>query len=64
MIVTLFGFMSELTLRRARKSDLDEWGAVAAAAFAFKGGNPSRFRWNYDADPSSTPDDIHVSSPR
>jgi hypothetical protein len=52
--------MASFELRTATAEDLDEWGAVAAAAFAYKGGDPRRFRWNYDADPTSTPSDIYV----
>ena len=49
--------------RNATPADLDEWGTVAGAAFAFKGGDPRRFRWNYDADPTASPNDIFVSLP-
>ena len=48
--------------RTASEGDLGEWGSVVGEAFAFKGGDPRRFRKNYEADPYRTPADIHVLS--
>ncbi len=61
MVAKKNGFVIMFEYQTLTSSEsLEEWGALAAAAFAFKGGDPRRFRWNYDADPNSTPADVHV----
>ena len=50
-------------LRPGCESDLEEWGRVAALAFASRGGDPRRFLVNHRADGEAKAEDIHVRAP-